>query len=284
MVRVLLSALLPLLVLAGCASAAPTAAAVVPPTAVPAPDPAAMVGWWRVAGTGQPVLIDPTAIEIRVRGYYYLTGAWRADQDGRLVVHIDSVTEVLPPPGSGPDPVPDAGSTDPAPPWQTTTAGFRIDGADRVLLDRAGAPTARLVPAPATAGFGSVDPARPAGGAERHGYAPAAPVAGPLRPADPAELVGRWVPDGSTAPAFVEFADGGRWTGSDGCNTTGGGWAAGADGGFLATAPGPRTLVACAGGVDVGPQLGAARRTAVDGAELVVLDVDGGVVGRFRRG
>ena len=73
------------------------------------------------------------------------------------------------------------------------------------------------------------------------------------------------------------------WTGSDGCNGTGGRWVAGADGGFLAVGAGVHTLIACSGGADVGGQLAAARRVAVDGPDLVLLDVAGAVAGRFSR-
>jgi hypothetical protein len=272
MVRALL---LTLLALAGCASGAATLAVSTGPAGPP--DPAALIGWWRVAdpggGTGPTVLIDPTAIQVLDRGLA-LTGTWRADPDGRLLAHIDTGSSALD--LAGP-------AAELAPPWLAGTAGFRVDGTDRVLLDRAGAPTARLVPVPATAGPGTVDPAREIDPAERHALDPAAPVAPPLRPADPGEPAGRWVPEGATGPAHVELAADGTWDGSDGCNATGGRWLAGPDGGFLAVAASVRTLVACPGD-GAGARLPAARRAAFDGDVLVLLDVDGGTVGRFHRG
>jgi hypothetical protein len=276
MVRALL---LTLLAVAGCAGAAPPLVMSAGAGAGP-PDPAALVGWWRVAdapggtGTGPTVLLDPTAIEVLDAGVA-LDGTWRADPDGRLVAHIDSGRSALDLSGTG---------ADLAPAWLAAVAGFRVDGADRVLLDAAGAPTARLVPTAPTAGSGAVDPGRPAGPAERHAFDPAAPLTAPLRPAGPAGLAGRWVPADGSGSAHVELAADGTWDGSDGCSATGGRWVGGADGGFLAAAAAVRTLIACPDGVNLGGQLSTARRAAFDGDELVLLDVDGGTVGRFRRG
>jgi hypothetical protein len=111
---------------------------------------------------------------------------------------------------------------------------------------------------------------------------PAAPLPPGLTPVG--NLTGRWVPteDGGPRPAYVDFAADGTWTGSDGCTDTGGSWLAGPDGAFLATARTVMTFVACPG-VGVAPQVGAARRIGMDGATLVLLDVDGVPVGHFRR-
>jgi hypothetical protein len=275
MVRALL---LTLLAVAGCAAAP---ALVMSDGAGPAtPDPATLVGWWRVAdvpggtGIGQTVLLDPTAIEV-LDGGVALDGTWRADPDGRLVAHIDSGRSALDLAGTG---------ADLAPPWLAAATGFRVDGADRVLLDGTGAPTARLVPLAPTAGSGAVDPGRPVDPAERRAFAPAAPLAAPLRPAEPAGLAGRWVPADGSGRAHVELAADGTWDGSDGCSATGGRWVAGSDGGFLAAAAAVHTLIACPDGADLGGQLSTARRAGLDGADLVLQDVDGGVVARFHRG
>jgi hypothetical protein len=266
MVRLLL---LTLLAVAGCASPPPL---VITDPAVAPSGPPALIGWWRVGDAGPTVLIDPATIEVLDGGVAF-TGTWRADPDDRLVAHLDtgrSVLDLADPPEL-------------TPPWLAAAVAFRVEGSDRVLLDRAGAPTARLVPLPPTAGSGAVDPGRPPAAEEQRAAGPAAPVAAPLRPAAPDELAGRWTPTGVTAPAFVELAVDGTWTGSDGCNGTAGRWVGGADGGFLSTGAGVHTLIACDGGVDVGAQLAAARRAAVDGAQLVLLDVGGAVAGRFSR-
>jgi hypothetical protein len=276
MVRVLL---LTLLAIAGCASTTP------PLAAPPPPDPTSLIGWWRVAETGQTVLIDPAAIEI-LDDKGSRSGTWRADPDGHLVARIDTLTV----PASGrvqptpPDALPSPQPVELTPPWIAATAAFRIEGTDRLLLDRAGAPTAHLIPDPAAKGSGVIDPGRPATPEEQHAMAPAAPVAPPLRPATPAELAGQWRPAGSDGPARVAFAADGAWDGSDGCNANSGRWVAGPGGGFLAVSSSVQTLIACPGQDDAGGRLPAARRAAFDGDELVLLDVDGGTVGRFARG
>jgi META domain-containing protein len=262
--------LLTLMAVAGCAGAG-TALTAGRATPEPPADPMSLPGWWRVEGTDQVVLVDPVAIEV-VRDGSTVTGTWLADPAGRLVVQIALGTGVpVGPAGLGPD-------------WLADVAGYRVEGPDRVLLDSSGAAKVRLMPAPSTPGSGRVDPGRPVTEADRHRSGPAAPVAAPARPAEPGELVGRWVPEGATAPAYVELAADGAWAGSDGCNRTGGRWLAGPDGAFLAAAAPVRTLIACDGGADVGDQLAAARRAALDGSVLVLQDVDGAVVGRFRRG
>ena len=63
-----------------------------------------------------------------------------------------------------------------SPAWLAAAAGFAVDGPDRVLLDRAGAPVARLVPAPAGAVTGAADPARPPSDLELRAGGPIAPL------------------------------------------------------------------------------------------------------------
>jgi hypothetical protein len=167
--------------------------------------------------------------------------------------------------------------------WLSAAAGFAVDGADRVLLDRAGNPVARLVPAAAGVVAGAADPARPPSDLEHRASAPRAPLPAGLRPVD--DLTGRWVPVEQPGPggAFVQFAADGTWTGSDSCTGTGGSWLAAPDGAFLATATTVMTFVACPG-VGVAHQVGAARVVGLDGSILVLLDADGGSVGRYQRG
>jgi META domain-containing protein len=267
--------LIALLAAAGCAAPAPalTPVAATPPAR---PDPAALLGWWRVPGTGEIVLVDPTGIEVRAADESVF-GRWRADPDGRFLVAVEGGTTWLAPPGA---PAPAAAGS---PDRLTGVAGFRVEGDDRVLLDRAGRPLARLVPEPRRPVTDAVDPAREPTAAERRAFGPAAPVPAPLRPAAPAELVGHWFPEGATNAAALRFDDGGAWEGSDGCNPVGGTWLAGPDGGFLAAAPAVRTLVFCEGGADVATQLDLARRVALDGPDLVLLDADATPVGRYYR-
>lgn len=235
-----------LLTATGCAGA--SSAAGTPP------DPAALVGWWRVAGTEERVLVDAGGLEV-VDGCTTATGTWRADPAGRFVAGVDSVL-----------PCPDGRAA--TPDWIGAAAGFRLDGEDAVLLDGAGAELVRLQPADPVAGSGAVDPGR---GGVVPDAAPAAPPPAGLRPAGPADLAGRWAGEGA---AFVAFAPDGTWTGSDGCNGTGGVWTADEGGGLLATAASVTTLIAC-DGTDVGTALRTARTAGLDGDVLVLLDAAG---------
>ena len=223
-------------------------------------DPLALVGWWRVAATGETVVIDPSRFEVRT-GTGTAEGSWVGDSAGRFLARAARCSR---PSGSA------------------TAAGFVVDGPDRVLLDRAGAPVARLVPAPAGAVTGAADPARPPSDLELRAAWPGRAAPGephPGRRPDRALGPHRRRPG---RPAYVEFAADGTWTGSDGCTGTGGSWLAGPDGAFLATAWSVMTFVACPG-VGVAPQVGAARRIGTDGSTVVLLDADGVPVGHFRR-
>jgi hypothetical protein len=221
-------------------------------------DPLALVGWWRVPTTGETVVIDPSRFEVR-SGTGTAEGSWVGDSTGRFLVRADREP----------------------PKWLGAAAGFVANGPDRVLLDRAGAPVARLVPASAGTAAGA-DPARPPSDLELRARGPVAPLPGDLTPIG--DFTGRWIPvdDVADHPAYVEFAADGTWTGSDGCTPTGGSWLAGPDGAFLATARTLMTFVACPG-VGVAPQVGAARRIGTDGPTVILMDADGTPVGHFRR-
>jgi hypothetical protein len=245
-----------------------------------ATDPDALRGWWRVEGTDRVVLVDPRSIEVGEDGVWR-TGTWRADPEGGFLARIDSIDLAAPSPDRAPAPVVDPVELTPS--WLAAAAAFRVDGDAVVLLDRAAAPVARLVPEPPGPAGGTVDPTREPDRGERQRTAPAAPVPAPLVPLTSPELEGHWFPEGATNESFLSVDETGTWTGSDGCNPVDGGWLVGADGGFLATAPEVRTLMFCEGGADVATQLGLARRAALDGADLVLLDVDGAVVGRYYR-
>jgi hypothetical protein len=224
-----------------------------------AADPLALVGWWREATTGATVVVDPSRFEVRTPART-TEGSWVGDSAGRFLARAY---------GEPPD-------------WLATAAGFASNGPDRVLLDRAGAPVARLEPAPVGAITGTADPARPPSDLELRARGPIAPLPPSLSPVG--DLTGRWVPtdDVGHRPAYVEFAADGTWTGSDGCTGTGGSWLAGPGGAFLATAWSVMTFVACPG-VGVAPQVGAAHRIGTDGPTVVFFDADGAPVGHFRR-
>lgn len=243
------------IVLAGCGQAAAPAGG----GPVRAAD---LVGTWTVtdAASATPsttVVFNPGDFELR-SGEDVRSGSWRA-APGAFVAEVNSA--------SGPDPVLDS------PGWLTAAARADADGANAVLVDRAGAVTARLVP------VAKADAPLPATAA------PAALPAG-LTPAGAPSLIGRWVPaDGAGAaspkPAGVTFAPDGHYTGSDGCNATAGRWAAG-DGGLLLATSGPMTLMGCADMVAVPSWVGGAGRAGFDGPTLVLVDASGAELGRLR--
>lgn len=101
---------------------------------------------------------------------------------------------------------------------------------------------------------------------------PGGPAAGDpgARPATADDLLGRWYPADGAAQgrAFAEFAAGGSWRGSDGCNGQSGTWSLGPDATFTGTAN-PSTLIACEN-VPIARWIATAQRTEIDGADLVL--------------
>ena len=84
---------------------------------------------------------------------------------------------------------------------------------------------------------------------------------------DPEQLIGTWAIDetfDSPEQPYIDFADDGTWTASDGCNRVQGTWELG-DEGALTTTAGPSTLMACDG---------AQLPLAVEQADYVIVDGD----------
>jgi heat shock protein HslJ len=102
---------------------------------------------------------------------------------------------------------------------------------------------------------------------------------GEADPATAADLVGVWVTgesyDSPDVP-FLDFADDGTWTGSDGCNGAQGEWAVAADG-SLSVSAGPSTLIACDGAA-LPSMLTTASLALIDDGSLALTDEDGSVV------
>ncbi|MCS5719226.1 META domain-containing protein [Herbiconiux sp. CPCC 205763] len=99
--------------------------------------------------------------------------------------------------------------------------------------------------------------------------------AGEADPATEADLVGAWVTSesyGSPNTPFLDFADDGTWTGSDGCNGVQGEWAVAADGSLTVSA-GPSTLIACDGAA-LPAMLSSAAVAFIDGDSLVLADAE----------
>jgi len=98
-------------------------------------------------------------------------------------------------------------------------------------------------------------------------------------PATAADLVGAWVTGESyDAPdvPFLDFADDGTWTGSDGCNGAEGEWSVAAEGSLTVSA-GVSTLIAC-DGAPLPSMLTGAALALIDGDSLVLADADGAPV------
>ncbi|BCY08173.1 META domain-containing protein [Actinoplanes sp. L3-i22] len=278
-------------ILAGCAGQAPAAApgasdrAAAPGVSEPAAatvalDPVALVGLWQLSADGAPKNVvlrigGPGDLEL-FQPCAVLTGDWRADETGLFAGRLDSRSG--PPLCDGPD----LGAT------VARAAGYRIDGAERVLVDDRGATVARLLP-------GAVPVTRPDLAADvtgvprvtdeiRQRLRAAAPLPAGLTPVTAPVLLGRWLPvdrPARASRAYVEFLADGRWQGSDGCNGAGGGWAAGPGGSLVATA-GASTEVGC-DNVPVNRALATTRRAGLDGTTLVLLDVTGTELLRLTR-
>lgn len=231
--------------------------------------PERLLGGWVVTGIGD------TAGEFRIRfepgqlavsgDCGQVSGPWRADQGGQFVALVTM----------GDRDCMDNGGIS-APEWLQTASGFAHQGDGVVLRDAAGEVTAQLEPD----GRQST-PVVAASPELRRSFPPAAPVPEELTPADPDELIGRWVPASRAGGAYLELSRGGQWRGSDGCNSLGGRFVA-AEGGALLAVSGPQTLIGCDDGAPVGSWLAGASRAAFHGGELVLLDAAGAETGRLR--
>ncbi|MFL6137835.1 MAG: META domain-containing protein [Frankiaceae bacterium] len=227
-------------------------------------NPMALVGSWRLEeATGE----EPGAVlhlgdELTLdRRCGNLTGSWRADTGGLFISYVYGGSQAC------------MGSRSFEPPaWVTDSTGYRIDGADRLLLDARGWTTARLVPAPGPT---------PSLSYLTKLLGPAAPVPDSLTPATQADLLGRWVPRSGTSKADTRFDANGGFHGTDGCNGQGGRYVVGRAGAIVAVT-GPQTLIGC-DNVDVGSWVAGAARIALDGPTLVLLDREGHELGRLGR-
>jgi len=205
-----------------------------------------------------------------------LSGEWRAADGGLFVADVR---------GGSPACWRTEGARDL--PWLRRAAAFRSEGEEVVLLAPDGTTTARLRPgAEPTAGPDHSEQyaAQPAPSAEqlRRMREPAALPAEAVAPT-PAQLQRRWTPlrvSPRAEAAFLSFADGGTWQGSDGCNSTGGRYVLGTAGRLIATS-GPQTLKGCDNWEGSSWLLNAARVGLV-GGQLVIYDRASKEIGRVR--
>jgi hypothetical protein len=263
--------------LAACGgSSAPEAT---PPS--PALQPLALIGSWRLRAPGETadtsLILAGDGLRL-FRRCGALDGAWVADRSGLFIGQIQ-----------GGDQTCFLGSTrNPKAEWMDTVTGYRVDGADRLLLDASGGVVARLSPgAHPTAGpnrLGSDASPPVVTPAVRESFRQPMPLPHDVRPAVAADLLGRWQPLGAgrtSSRAFVEFGAAGVWSGSDGCNGAGGRYAVGPQGEFLVIS-GAQTLIGCHNS-PVPDWVARARRVGTDGGTLLFYDGRRRLLGRCAR-
>jgi hypothetical protein len=272
------------LLLAACAGVrGPESPGDVPPVPdVPASDPVGLVGLWRVSGAEGAG--ERTWLRLAHGSYElwpqdecrgFAAGGWRAS--ARVFV------------ASAPFAANGDCSLDPWPDgdgWLTSARAYRPTGDGWELLDADGAVVARLAVDGAPEPIDTAVPeyAQPPEVTDdlRAAFAEPAPLPEGMRPAEAADLVGRWVrPGWGTRSAYVELAADGTYEGSDGCNASGGAWGVDEDGRLLATS-GISTAIGC-DGAPVPTWLATAARAGFDGRTLVLLDADGEEIARLVR-
>lgn len=242
--------------------------------------PSHLVGLWRVEADGEQ---EGTLLQIGSGGGAEHVTLWRdcggllgwwVASGSSLIVDVDGMTEGCV-----------AGGVEVA--WLEQAEHFAGDGDDVLLLDRDGAVLATLTP-----DTGDHDPGA---AAQRRGPEHPEPDPGDLQaldrtptrpeglvPSRQEELQGRWIPTvDAAAGAEIVIAEGGTWSGSDGCNSTGGRWRLSDDGGLLISA-GAVTLMACDGMYLI--PLYDARWASVDGDRLTLFDETGAVLDVAVRG
>jgi hypothetical protein len=178
-------------------------------------------------------------------------------------------------------------------PWLDTAGRYAVDGPAATLSDSTGVVVAHLrrggTPTPGSNLLPSLADPPVVTAPLRDDLRPGSPPRAALRPATPSELVGTWVSASprrssglvhQSSPGATVSADGSLQT-SDGCNGSVGRWTADEQGHLLA-AMGGSTLVGC-DNVPVDNWFARARWAGFDGEVLVLVDADGGALGRLRK-
>lgn len=244
-------------------------------------NPSDLIGTWAVTGTDEtePVTLTVGVNELQVwRACGEQHGEWRAAPTGLFVAHTTGFEMACKDRGEPPQ-------------WLTAATKFAVEGETVVLRDVNGVAVATLVPgdtptSPDELSYLATPP--PVTDEIRDQLSRTATVPDDLEPATPELLPGRWVPadgSGSEAPQqpHVQFRADGSWSGSDGCNGSGGRWVADDIGTLLAT-QGPQTLIACRDMVNAGQWVSSAHAAGLDGKVLVLIGADGAETGRLVRG
>jgi hypothetical protein len=257
----------------------------------PGGTPDALIGMWRVtSAAGEPadtvmrLSSGDGADLILFRSCGDFLGDWTATVSGAFVGYVTGFSQACLEPGSNGKNI--------TPVWMAESRAFRVRGTERELLATNGTVLARLVPVK--------QPLHPTPDLLKDLRQPPThdpitmhklrtvpqPLPATVTPATPTTILGRWVPfpkrhyqNGQTP--YLAFDKDGSWSGSDGCNGSGGPWVL-ASGGELVTTSGPSTLIGC-DGAPTGAWLLQARRAAVAGERLILYDAAGRLVARLTR-
>lgn len=288
------------MVLTACASTAPGQSGPSPSGSTPtsqtgSPEPSAtaatgpegldvtsLVGNWFVTGDGAENGLMATVAPDEFRVWQRCGAAfapWRASPSGLFAAQVSS--------WSGP-----CGDR-PELPWLEKATGWRPDGATIVLLGSTGAEVGRLTPGASPTADANTTPdyaTPPPVTDEVRAVLDAAPTlgAGVTSGSTPEMLVGSWIAKRPGGGSFggpdkpgITVNDDGTWSGSDGCNGSGGRWASDGMSRLVATS-GPSTLIGC-DGVNAPGWFSSAWLAAFDGDELVLFGYDGKELGRLTR-
>ena len=228
--------------------------------------PASLLGSWRVVSDkkDEGAVFTSDGMTVRTACGDEL-GTWGADFNGGFVGDVFAGCEH----GSEKTLVPV---------WLRSATGFRVEGAERLLISATGEVVARLTPTeeptPSLAVRARFN--------ERNRRQKAMPTT--ATPVTASSIRGRWVPlapASGSKPAFVDFGSKSRRTGSDGCNQTGGRYVVGRDGELLTTRD-VQTLIGCENS-PIDRWVSQASHAGFQRGELVLFDRRGHVLGRARR-
>jgi hypothetical protein len=238
-------------------------------------NPYGLFGHWRVAAAGErPGTVLTFGLDLILhRPCGELDGNWRADRGGDFIGAIyGGAAKCF------------HSSQSFSAPWLTQAAGFRISGADRLLLDADGTVLARLSPVGPEGDSHAIPAPSAFSAAQRALVETPAPLPSGVSPASLDDLLGRWHatgPNPGSPGGYVEFTNHGIWIGSDGCNGYGGRLGVGTDGQVLTTT-GPNGDVEC----ELSPApswVVQAGRIGIAGDQLVLFDASGKLLGRLVR-
>lgn len=249
------------------------------PAEQPAHDPIGLVNLWRVSAPGE---ADDTWLRLEAGSYQLwrecgvYTGEWEAS--GRAFLATEPVS----------DTAACFGETDDSAAWLQGAATYRSEDDGWVLVDTEGRALAALTVDGAPEPIGAPEDAFAVppvvDDATRFALAEPPLLPADLRPAERAELLGRWEVEGTAAGSdegpHVELRPDGTWQGHDGCNWHGGMWAID-EGGRLLVTWGPSSAQEC-GDDDVPLGIFAATRAGFDGDALVLVGPEGDRLSVFR--